>query len=213
MGTSPWLDWPAKLAELSSKTLGKVGQYEPTPAFLRNPFSPTLSNLVGAGNDLLTLPYRTANLGTATGQDGLWGLLLNDLPIVSDWVGMAGGISRVPVPGDDIPLRFKNGARHALDVLGEPMIMHWDTGVKMLPGRIALFPYYKKVRIMPTGSRRLDEASANYICGFKKTPEGMTWHHSHKYGEMQLVDQELHRKTGHVGGWSIWGKDAARELP
>jgi hypothetical protein len=37
------------------------------------------------------------------------------------------------------------------------------------------------------------------------TPEGYVWHHSEEPGELQLVDQEIHEKTGHTGGRSIWG--------
>lgn len=39
----------------------------------------------------------------------------------------------------------------------------------------------------------------------KETPDGYTWHHSEKTGTMQLVDSEVHSKTGHTGGKSIWG--------
>ena len=38
-----------------------------------------------------------------------------------------------------------------------------------------------------------------------KTPDGYTWHHNIKTGEMQLVDSELHKKTGHTGGKYLWG--------
>lgn len=36
-------------------------------------------------------------------------------------------------------------------------------------------------------------------------PEGYVWHHSEDRGEMQLVDAEIHAKTGHTGGKSVWG--------
>jgi RHS repeat-associated protein len=35
--------------------------------------------------------------------------------------------------------------------------------------------------------------------------EGYTWHHNENVGEMQLVDQVIHSKTGHTGGKNIWG--------
>lgn len=38
-----------------------------------------------------------------------------------------------------------------------------------------------------------------------KTPEGCTWHHSESKGVMQLVDTEIHAKTAHTGGKTIWG--------
>lgn len=37
------------------------------------------------------------------------------------------------------------------------------------------------------------------------TPDGYTWHHNEETGKMQLVDSEIHAKTGHTGGRSIWG--------
>lgn len=38
-----------------------------------------------------------------------------------------------------------------------------------------------------------------------RTPEGYTWHHHQEKGKMQLVDSEIHAKTGHTGGRVIWG--------
>lgn len=37
------------------------------------------------------------------------------------------------------------------------------------------------------------------------TPDGYTWHHDAEVGKMQLVDTEIHQKTGHTGGRKIWG--------
>ncbi len=37
------------------------------------------------------------------------------------------------------------------------------------------------------------------------TPDGYTWHHDAEIGKMQLVDSEIHAKTGHTGGNSLWG--------
>ncbi|MAD44265.1 MAG: hypothetical protein CMH98_04595 [Oceanospirillaceae bacterium] len=48
-------------------------------------------------------------------------------------------------------------------------------------------------------SEQLDDIESGY------TPEGYTWHHSEDKGIMQLVDTEIHAKTGHTGGKSIWG--------
>jgi len=31
------------------------------------------------------------------------------------------------------------------------------------------------------------------------------WHHHEKTGRLQLVDKNLHDKTGHTGGKAIWG--------
>lgn len=37
------------------------------------------------------------------------------------------------------------------------------------------------------------------------TPDGYTWHHNEEIGKMQLVDSDIHAKTGHTGGKTIWG--------
>ncbi|MBU0444437.1 HNH endonuclease [Bacillus amyloliquefaciens] len=38
-----------------------------------------------------------------------------------------------------------------------------------------------------------------------KTPRGYLWHHHENRGRLQLVDKNIHKKTGHTGGRSIWG--------
>ncbi|KIL72274.1 HNH endonuclease [Bacillus badius] len=38
-----------------------------------------------------------------------------------------------------------------------------------------------------------------------KTPRGYVWHHHEKRGILQLVNREIHNKTGHTGGKAIWG--------
>lgn len=37
------------------------------------------------------------------------------------------------------------------------------------------------------------------------TPDGYTWHHNEEKGKMQLADSDIHAKTGHTGGKTIWG--------
>lgn len=37
------------------------------------------------------------------------------------------------------------------------------------------------------------------------TPDGYTWHHNEDPGVMQLVDSEVHARTGHTGGRTLWG--------
>ena len=44
-----------------------------------------------------------------------------------------------------------------------------------------------------------------------ETPERFTWHHHQDVGRMQLVDYTIHRKTGHTGGYKIWGKDQFKD--
>lgn len=38
-----------------------------------------------------------------------------------------------------------------------------------------------------------------------RTPNKYTWHHHQDAGILQLVEYEIHSKTSHVGGYSIWG--------
>jgi len=56
------------------------------------------------------------------------------------------------------------------------------------------------VKIKPTGKRDLDELDANLKAHYEKTPEGYTWHHHQTSGRMQLVESNIHSKTGHTGG-------------
>ena len=35
--------------------------------------------------------------------------------------------------------------------------------------------------------------------------ENYVWHHNEKEGLMQLVDANIHAKTGHDGGMKFWG--------
>ena len=41
-----------------------------------------------------------------------------------------------------------------------------------------------------------------------QTPTGFVWHHDVVPGVMQLVDADIHGKTGHTGGYAIWGRGA-----
>ncbi|MBJ8031070.1 HNH endonuclease [Bacillus cereus group sp. N21] len=41
-----------------------------------------------------------------------------------------------------------------------------------------------------------------------EVPDRFTWHHHQDTGRMQLVDSLPHGKTGHTGGYKIWGKDS-----
>ena len=36
-------------------------------------------------------------------------------------------------------------------------------------------------------------------------PDGYVWNHDAEAGKMQLVDFEIHQKTGHTGGRAVWG--------
>lgn len=64
----------------------------------------------------------------------------------------------------------------------------------------------------PTGRKKLEKIfDADQIKEIEagNVPTGYTWHHNEKEGLMQLVNSETHAATGHTGGMSIWGKDAA----
>lgn len=66
---------------------------------------------------------------------------------------------------------------------------------------------YKKgpndVTITPTGNRAKDFREANRAAGYAETPEGYTWHHHQDRGRMQLVERNVHRRTGHTGGFTL----------
>lgn len=38
-----------------------------------------------------------------------------------------------------------------------------------------------------------------------ETPDGYVWHHAEEPGRLELVDEEVHNKSGHTGGRFIWG--------
>ncbi|MCT3758860.1 HNH endonuclease [Elizabethkingia anophelis] len=59
----------------------------------------------------------------------------------------------------------------------------------------------------PILGKRFTEQQLKDIKAGNPRPEGLTWHHNEKKGVMELVDQEIHAKTGHTGGNNIWGGD------
>lgn len=56
----------------------------------------------------------------------------------------------------------------------------------------------------PELAKKFDEVQLDQIKN-GETPDGYTWHHNEETGKMQLVDSEIHAKTGHLGGRTIWG--------
>ena len=58
--------------------------------------------------------------------------------------------------------------------------------------------------INPTGNRMADFAQANLRAGYNSTPKGFTWHHHQDFGRMQLVESNIHSRTAHTGGFSLW---------
>ncbi|MFV0458755.1 MAG: polymorphic toxin-type HINT domain-containing protein, partial [Actinomycetales bacterium] len=64
-------------------------------------------------------------------------------------------------------------------------------------------PEVSDVRIQLTGSRSKDFRLANEAAGLARTPTGYTWHHHQDTGLMQLIRADIHRTTGHTGGFSM----------
>ncbi|XYH94645.1 RHS repeat-associated core domain-containing protein [Sorangium sp. So ce1128] len=62
-------------------------------------------------------------------------------------------------------------------------------------------PNIPDVRIELSGSRSTDFARANVAAGLKETPAGYTWHHHQDKGLMQLIETDVHKFTGHTGGF------------
>lgn len=58
-----------------------------------------------------------------------------------------------------------------------------------------------------SNSRLRAKFSKNEIKEFSQgeTPNKYTWHHHQDAGVLELVEYEVHAKTSHVGGYSIWG--------
>ncbi|MEC1261440.1 T7SS effector LXG polymorphic toxin [Bacillus swezeyi] len=67
---------------------------------------------------------------------------------------------------------------------------------------------YKEIEANPSIIKKLD-LSEDDLLDLRDgiTPEKYTWHHHQTPGKMELVDREIHSKTGHTGGYKIWGKD------
>ncbi len=66
-----------------------------------------------------------------------------------------------------------------------------------------MHPEVGEVYIELTGNRNKDFDAANKAAGLKGTPSGYTWHHHQEPGRMQLIDRDVHAKTGHTGGFSV----------
>lgn len=51
--------------------------------------------------------------------------------------------------------------------------------------------------------KKFSKKQLEYIAK-KKTPSSYTWHHYEELGKLRLVKTQIHSKTGHTGGRSIW---------
>lgn len=58
-----------------------------------------------------------------------------------------------------------------------------------------------------SSSRLRAKFSKNEIKEFSQgeTPNKYTWHHHQDAGVLELVEYDVHSKTSHIGGYSIWG--------
>jgi hypothetical protein len=121
-------------------------------------------------------------------------ILLKEYPDTVDKVG-----GRYPSNGEYA------GKKYPVEKLPEDLQKKYPDSVEFdEKGFPDLKPYTKKeVQVEGlTGDRESDEKKASKIAGYKKRPEGYTWHH-HQDGEtMQLVPQDLHGAVRHTGGVS-----------
>lgn len=62
----------------------------------------------------------------------------------------------------------------------------------------------RKIENNPELKEKFNERQLEQISN-DDTPEGYVWHHHQQVGRMQLVDAEIHAKSGHTGGKEIWG--------
>jgi hypothetical protein len=60
----------------------------------------------------------------------------------------------------------------------------------------------KTVRIKFSGNRPVDRRMANKEAGLDSTPKGFIWHHNEDCDTMQLIPKDVHKRTGHSGGFA-----------
>ena len=60
----------------------------------------------------------------------------------------------------------------------------------------------QEVKIKFTGSRKKDIVLANKEAQLATEPKGYTWHHHQDGTTMQLVPTDIHKATGHTGGFA-----------
>lgn len=80
---------------------------------------------------------------------------------------------------------------------------HSVTGVPFDEEGFPVFNAEAEIDIDYTGTRYRDFKAAREAAGYSETPEGFTWHHHQNGRTMQLVDKQIHRLTGHTGGFSL----------
>lgn len=59
-----------------------------------------------------------------------------------------------------------------------------------------------RIKLSEPPNREMDRQMANAAAGLSETPPGYVWHHHQDRGLMQLIEEGVHLKTGHTGGFS-----------
>ena len=63
----------------------------------------------------------------------------------------------------------------------------------------------KAIESNPELSKQFTPKQLEQIKNGEPRISGLTWHHSEIPGKMQLVNSDIHAKTGHTGGRDVWG--------
>ncbi|MEC1392110.1 T7SS effector LXG polymorphic toxin [Bacillus velezensis] len=109
-------------------------------------------------------------------------------------------VTKVPYDKDGFPI-FESTHTLTLDKADfkKSRDQHFDKLNKQL---------YKQIEEDPSLIKKLD-LNEDDLLDLQDgiTPEKYTWHHHQTPGKMELVDRVIHAKTGHTGGYKIWGKD------
>ncbi|MDV2886273.1 HNH endonuclease [Alkalihalophilus pseudofirmus] len=65
---------------------------------------------------------------------------------------------------------------------------------------------YDAIQVNPSLASDLNlSAEEVELIGLGVTPENYVWHHHEEPGRMELMNRDIHEKTGHSGGQHIWG--------
>lgn len=58
-----------------------------------------------------------------------------------------------------------------------------------------------------TNSSKFTQAQLKAIMNCEERLPGYTWHHHEQFARMQLIPEEIHLKTGYIGGFKMWYGD------
>lgn len=117
----------------------------------------------------------------------------------------AGLIGPLADMGSKRGLRNGHLAGRAHPVTGVPFSERGFPQFSQVPGAVKA-----EVTIAPTGNRLADTRAAERAAREQGLPtqalDSGAWHHSERTGVMQLVDRDIHGRTGHHGGFSVWNQ-------